>query len=42
MPVKLDKNDREIWMNLIKQNRAEEPYSPQYYNSSRLPIIENL
>ncbi len=29
MIVKLD-NIRELWMNLIKQNRAEEHYSKQY------------
>lgn len=38
--MKLDKN-REIWITLIKQNRAEEPYSQKYYNSSRFPIIGN-
>lgn len=39
--MKLDKN-REIWIILIKQNRAEEPYSQKYYSSSRFPIIRNL
>lgn len=29
MRMKLDIN-KEIWMNLIKQNRAEEPYLQQY------------
>lgn len=29
MRMKLDIN-KEIWMNLIKQNRAEERYSKQY------------
>jgi len=29
MIVKLD-NIKELWMNLIKRNRAEEPYSKQY------------
>lgn len=41
MIVKLDKT-KVKWMNLIKQNRAEEPYSQKYYSSSRFPIIRNL
>lgn len=41
MIVELDKTNRVKWINLIKQNRAEEPYSQKYYNSSRFPIIRN-
>ena len=40
MIVKLDKT-KVKWMNLIKQNRAEEPYSQKYYSSSRFLIIGN-
>ncbi len=42
MRMKLDINKRIKWINLIKQNRLEEPYSQQYYNSSRFPIIRKL
>ncbi len=42
MRMKLDINKRIKWINLIKQNRLEEPYSQQYYSSSRFPIIRNL
>lgn len=41
MRMKLDINNRKIWMILIKQNRLEEPYSQKFYSSSRLPIIGN-
>lgn len=42
MIVKLDKTERIKWINLIKQNRLVEPYSQQYYSSSRFPIIRKL
>jgi|GEM_PF-4861005 len=42
MRMKLDINKRIKWINLIKQNRLEEPYSQQYYISSRFPIIRKL
>ncbi len=41
MIVKLDNTERIKWINLTKQNRLAEPYSQQYYSSSRLPIIGN-
>lgn len=42
MRMKLDKTERIKWINLIKQNRLVEPYSQQYYSSSRFPIIRKL
>lgn len=37
MILQMEVNNK--WINLMKQNRLEEPYSQQYYSSSRFPII---